>query len=70
MEGGEVMALERSRDTETQTDPTVDDMLESAGDVGRFLYFAFVVLYLIAIPNGFLLNTVAYLIQHPAFLCQ
>ncbi len=67
--GGEVMALERSRDMETQTDPTVDDMLEIAGDVGRFLYFAFVVLYLITTPIGFLLNNVPYLIMSPSFLC-
>ena len=34
--GGDEMHLERSQEIEIQTDPTIDELLEKAGDLGRF----------------------------------
>jgi hypothetical protein len=58
---GESLNLERSRDVDIQTDPTIEELLERAGDLGRLQYFAFLALYLLICPNGFLLYNMPYL---------
>ena len=63
------MHLERSRDIDIQTDLTIEELLERAGNVGRFQYFAFIALYLVICPNGFLIYNIPYLILEPQFQC-
>lgn len=64
------MSLERSRDVDIQTEPTIDELLEKAGDVGRFQYIAFLALYLLISPNGFLIYNLPYLTLQPQLECQ
>lgn len=67
--GGHEMKLERTNTVELQTDPTIDELLERAGDMGRFQFIAFLVLQLVISPNGFLLYNVSYLMMRPELQC-
>jgi len=44
---------------------TMDEYIESVGDVGWFQYFAFLSLFMLVQPIGFILYNVSYLIHSP-----